>query len=36
VSYPNADPKAAAALGAALRRVRYSEPAVLEMLGEES
>jgi SAM-dependent methyltransferase len=36
VSYPNADPKAAATLGAALRRVRYSEPAVLEMLGEES
>jgi methylase of polypeptide subunit release factors len=36
VPYPTVDPRAAAALGAALRRVRYSEPAVLEMLGEEA
>ena len=34
--YPAADTKAAAALGAALRRVRYSEPSVLDMLGEEA
>src|SRR5436309_9507059 len=36
VPYPRTDLKAAAALGAALRRVRYSESAVLEMLGDEA
>jgi methylase of polypeptide subunit release factors len=36
VAYPDVDLKAAAALGAALRRVRYSEAAVLDMLGEEA
>jgi len=36
VRYPHTDLKAAAALGAALRRVRYSESAVLEMLGDEA
>jgi methylase of polypeptide subunit release factors len=36
VAYPHVDKKAASALGAALRRVRYSEPAVLEMLGDEA
>jgi methylase of polypeptide subunit release factors len=36
VTFPRADTKAASALGAALRRVRYSESAVLELLGEEA
>jgi methylase of polypeptide subunit release factors len=36
VPYPRTELKAASALGAALRRVRYSESAVLEMLGEEA
>ena len=34
--YPRTELKAASALGAALRRVRYSEQAVLEMLGDEA
>ena len=36
MAFPQADTKAASALGAALRRVRYSEPAVLEMLGDDA
>jgi len=36
VDYPRPETKAASALGAALRRVGYSESAVLETLGEES
>jgi methylase of polypeptide subunit release factors len=36
VAYPNVDTKAASALGAALRRVRYSETSVLDMLGDEA
>jgi methylase of polypeptide subunit release factors len=36
VAFPRADTKAASALGAALRRVRYSEAAVLDMLGDEA
>src|SRR6266567_4154340 len=35
-SGPIPDPKAAAALGAALRRARYSEETILELLGEEA
>jgi methylase of polypeptide subunit release factors len=36
VAYPNVDTKAASALGAALRRVRYSETSVLDMLGGDA
>lgn len=36
MTFPRADTKAASALGVALRRVRYSESAVLELLGEEA
>jgi methylase of polypeptide subunit release factors len=36
MAYPNVDTKAASALGAALRRARYSEASVLQMLGEEA
>jgi methylase of polypeptide subunit release factors len=36
VAFPRADTKAASALGAALRRARYSEPAVLDMLGDDA
>jgi methylase of polypeptide subunit release factors len=36
VTYPNVDTKAASALGAALRRVRYSETSVLDMLGDDA
>jgi methylase of polypeptide subunit release factors len=36
VDYPRLDLKAAAALGGALRRVGYSEPAVLDMLGDDA
>src|SRR5438093_22139 len=36
VRYPRTELKAASALGAALRRVRYSESTVLEMLGDEA
>src|SRR5262245_20206190 len=36
VAYPNLDMKGASALGAALRRVRYSEPSVLDMLGDDA
>src|SRR5262249_23702173 len=36
VAYPNVDTTAASALGAALRRVRYSEQSVLDMLGDDA
>ena len=36
MAYPNVDTRAASALGAALRRVRYSEESVLDMLGEDA
>jgi methylase of polypeptide subunit release factors len=36
VTYPHVDTKAASALGAALRRVGYTEHAVLDMLGDEA
>ena len=36
MDYPRVDTKAASALGAALRRVRYSEQTVLEMLGDDA
>src|SRR5690349_2751413 len=36
MTYPDVDLKAASALGAALRRARYSESAVLDMLGDEA
>ena len=36
MAYPDVDLKAASALGAALRRARYSEPSVLDMLGDDA
>ena len=36
MAYPNVDLKAASALGAALRRARYSEASVLDMLGDDA
>jgi hypothetical protein len=36
MAYPITDLKAASTLGAALRRVGYSETAVLDMLGDEA